>query len=194
MPLKSVVSSVGKFAARQALRGVAGLLATPDDLHILTISLDVENEPLVMFELEINPELRAASPKPVQKWSFPASTFSIPNQLATDQQEIGSPQLPSDFTKELSALLPSATDTPLWIKFGRLAGYLRLVAWDAVLRSVLGRPVLRLIDLESPLPRELDTTLEVVLCASEPKAKLGFSEVKVLTAIARSILSAETPQ
>src|SRR5882672_11204 len=109
MPFKDVVSSVGKFAARQALRGVAGLLATPDDLHILTISLNVENqnEPLVVFELEINPELRAASPKPVQNWSFPASTFSIPNQLETGQQEVNSPQLPSDFAKELSALLPS---------------------------------------------------------------------------------------
>jgi hypothetical protein len=192
MALKNVVSSIGKFAAKQALRGVAGLLATPDDLHILTISLNVENEPLVMFELEINPELRAASPKPIQKWNFPASTFSIPNQLAPDQQEIDSPRLPSDFVKELSALLPSASDTPLWIKFGSLAGYLRLMAWDAVLRSVIDRPVLRLIDLESPLPRELDSTLEVVLCASEPKAKLGFSEVNVLTTIARSILSADT--
>jgi hypothetical protein len=190
MGLLEFVGNVGSVAATHALRSVARLLTTPDDLHILTISLNVEKEPLARFELEINPELRAASPKLIKRWEFPTSTFAIPDQLSPGQQGIAAPALPSDFVNELASQLPTAKDTPLWIKFGAVAGYLRLLAWDALLRSALKRPVLRLIDLESPAPRELDPTLDVVLCASEPRAKSEFSETQVLPMIARSILAA----
>jgi hypothetical protein len=186
---------VGRFAATQVLRTAAGLLATPDDLHILAISLNVENDlPEVIFELEINPELRAASTRLIKKWTFPTSTLAIPNQLEPGEQGLGPPRpLPSDFVKELASHLPAAKGTPLWIKFGPLTGYLRLVPWDALLRAGLDHPILWLIDLESPPPRELDTRLDVVLCASEPRVKSQFSEAHVQT-IARSILAANARQ
>jgi hypothetical protein len=185
------VTEIGSFVLRQA----AGLLTTPDDLHILTVSLDVEDFKRgagVVFELEINPQLKAAPQRSIAKWTFPTSRLAIPDKLKPGQQKLSPPpSLPSELVSQLQTYLPEKEDVPLWIKFGPLAGYLRLASWEALLWSALNRPILRLIDLESPPPRELDATLDVVLCASEPAAKSPFSVVDVLPAIVKGILAAE---
>jgi hypothetical protein len=193
---RGVVGRVVSWAVTQALRAAAGLLATPADLHILIISLDVESDrPEVTFDLEIKSNLRAAPLRSIKKWRYPTSTFDVPDELLPGQQDLGKrPPLPPDLVQELNSHLPAAPRTPLWIKFGPVAGYLRLVPWDALLRADLDRPILRLIDLESPPPREFDPSLNVVLCASEPRAKSPFSEVSLLPTIARKILEANTRQ
>jgi hypothetical protein len=184
-------NSITDYAVKQVLRTAARWLTTPDDLHVLTISLNVQASPAeVLFELVINPELRVAAARSIQKWSFATGTFAIPERLEPGQQDLLPTSLPASFVEELEAHLPTAKDTPLWVKFGPVAGYLRLVAWDSLLQTALKRPIVRLIDLESPPPRELATTLDIVLCASEPRAKSEFAESDALVTITRSILAA----
>jgi hypothetical protein len=176
----------------QLLTWGAERLTTPDDLHVLTIALDVAPaEPHLSFQLEINHQLKVAPPKSIETWRFPTRTFGIPNQLESSAQELEPDvPLPEDFVQALSAKLPFAKDVPLWLKFGMPAGYLRLIPWDSLFHSALDRPILRLIDLESPPPRELSPVLDVALCASEPRAKSDFSIVEVLSKLVESILAA----
>ncbi len=190
-----VINSVVAAAASGLAKAAASWLTTPDDLHILTISLDVdEDEPRVAFNLEINQHLRAAEPKSITAWRFPCSSLGIPNRLAPEQQGVEVRPLPGDLVDGLKLALPDAKDIPLWIKLGSLAGYLRLVSWDSLLHEALERPILRLIDLESPPAREVESSLSVVLCASEPRAKVAFSEARVINTMARRILDAGTRQ
>lgn len=182
-----------KSLGNSLLRGAASWLATPDDLHILTISLNVEASPSqVIFELTVKPELRAAAPRSIHKWGFPTDKFKIPDRLRPGQQELPEvPTLPADLIQEIQAHLPADKGTPLWVTFGALAGYLRLVPWDSLLRAAIDRPILRLVDLESKPSNEFANEIDVVLCASEPRAKSPFSEALVLPQIARSILTAK---
>lgn len=171
-------------------RHIASTLSRPDDLEILTLCMDTGGpEAGVLCEFSRRPELKWAKEEKKAPWKIPAHALGIDTVISDDAKEIRSPkQLPADLIEGLRTHLRVTSDAPLWIQFETPHGYLPLISWETLLGKEIGRPVLRLSDPGSPLPRELNDSLDVVLCASEPRAKSAFDIPRLLPGLAKQIV------
>ena len=99
----------------------------------------------------------------------------------------GKPTLPSAMARELNSLLPSLLQERdcLWLELAEPIGYLPLLPWEELLRSVTSAPILRLsphsIKAVSP-----ERELSAVLCVTVPSRE-WLPSVDHLTSLARAI-------
>jgi hypothetical protein len=166
------------------------LLTRPDDLEILTLSMDISGEePQVVCQFSLDQELKWVQRQNKNSWKIPTRDLGVDQALLESARNAPVlERLPSVLTEGLSKYLREAPDAPLWIEFKAPCGYLPLLDWEALLAKAVNRPVLRLCDPASPLPREVSDSLDVVLCASEPRAKPSFNISELVPRLASRIL------
>jgi hypothetical protein len=186
----ALLNTAVRYGGRALASVAASLLTRPDDLYILKIWMDTSVErPDARFELDLNPQAKIAPTKALGEWHCSTGVLGIPDQLTSNSDIPKLNELPNEMLEWLRSLMLNApVDAPLWIHLENPAGYLRLLPWERLLQSPLKRPILRLVDLESPTPSELDNTLNVVVCASEPSAKSKFPVKVLVPQMVRAIL------
>jgi hypothetical protein len=125
----------------------------------------------------------------VRKWEFDVRQFGLPSKISGTRGQTIDYKLPTQLIDELKGLLHGQFGgKPLWLHLVRPYGYVGLIPWERMLVPVLNVPILRLPDFIVPPPRESPRSLDVLLCASAPRAKELFPAVGYLGTMARRIV------
>jgi hypothetical protein len=198
----------------EASKAVASTLVktfgAADDLYILRVSLNTSakrtavanakssneiatREPLAVFEFQIKSQFRSAAAKTRFSFSLPTRKLKLPEGLLQDEEKFDGPgKLPGELVERIKAEFKGLPESaPLWIDVVQPCGYLDLVSWeDCFFNSQLKRPVLRLMDLDKPLTKELDSSLDVLLCVSDPNPR-NSTTATIASHIVGAILHSE---
>jgi hypothetical protein len=83
-------------------------------------------------------------------------------------------------------------ENALWLQLASPCGYLPLIPWERLLRPVVDAPILRIPNF-TLFPSLTADALDVVLCASQPRAKAAFDVGTQVLKISSKLLEAQLP-
>ncbi len=165
---------------------MAMLLRRENDLAVLRIRLTRGGSaPQALFEFQVG------TGEPVPLASCPTTALGLSGESDHELarlDDVGA--LPPDLVSALEAHAGLLGARPsVWLEIPDPCGYLPFLPWEAWLVPVLGRAVLRL-PYFLLRPRAAQETLDVVLCATSPRAKVGFDAGRAALELSRTITEA----
>jgi hypothetical protein len=170
---------------------MAEMLKRQHNLAVLKVSLDTTRpEARVTCELQVTVDHQPLSRG---RWELSTEEMGLPARFEWPaSQTTRNFRLPDDAIAEVRRFLQEELkpNVPLWLHLVKPYGYLGLFPWEKVLQPLLGVAILRLPDVLSQPSKETPTALDVILCASAPKAETSFELEHHLDLMVRRIREA----
>jgi hypothetical protein len=166
----------------QLVKEENGLLAL--EVGLDTSGGDKDAIPGAYFEVQRGTDTRArftASPRELglptdtepDRWTYLDPAFTLPGTLADQLRD--------------AVLAEAGGHELLWLNLAIPAGFTAMLPWEHLLREHLPMPVVRVPNFALHPVRDTDE-IDIVLCVSQPEAKLQFDAVRHATSVVKVLL------
>jgi hypothetical protein len=148
-----------------------------------------EGQLQVEFELDRGGDVLAST-------TLPPDALGIPSDFDPTWYRYSEPSFALPDALRQQVLDPArgelADQNALWLQLAPPCGFLPLIPWERLLRPAVGAPILRIPNF-TLFPSLAADAIDVVLCASQPRAKADFDVGSQVLTIASKLLQAPLP-